>query len=70
MNFKTPMLIIHGEQDFRVPIGQALTLYGVYKAMGIDSRLVYFPNENHWILQPQNSIYWYEELYGWLERYL
>ncbi len=69
-NFKTPMLIIHGEQDFRVPIGHALTVYGIYKGMGLDARLVYYPNENHWILQPQNSIFWYNELYSWLERYL
>lgn len=69
-NFKSPMLIMHGEQDFRVPIGHALTIYGIYKGMGLDARLVYYPNENHWILQPQNSIFWYNELYGWLERYL
>jgi dipeptidyl aminopeptidase/acylaminoacyl peptidase len=69
-NFKSPMLIIHGEQDFRVPIGHALTVYGIYKGMGLDARLVYYPNENHWILQPQNSIFWYGELYGWLGRYL
>lgn len=69
-NFKTPMLIIHGEQDFRVPIGHALTLYGIYKGKGLDARLVYYPDENHWILQPQNSIFWYNELYNWLERYL
>lgn len=69
-NFKTPMLLIHGEQDFRVPIGHALTVYGIYKGMGLDARLVYYPNENHWILQPQNSIFWYSELYSWLERYL
>jgi dipeptidyl aminopeptidase/acylaminoacyl peptidase len=38
--------------------------------MGLDARLVYYPNENHWILQPQNSIFWYNELYSWLDRYL
>jgi dipeptidyl aminopeptidase/acylaminoacyl peptidase len=69
-NFKSPMLVIHGEQDFRVPIGHALTVYGIYKGMGLDARLVYYPNENHWILQPQNSIFWYNELYQWLNRYL
>ncbi|NHB70108.1 S9 family peptidase [Perlabentimonas gracilis] len=69
-NFKSPMLIIHGEQDFRVPIGHALTVYGVYKGMGLDARMVYYPNENHWILQPQNSIFWYNELHSWFERYL
>lgn len=69
-NFKTPMLIIHGERDYRVPVGQGLLVYGVYKRKGLDARLVYFPDENHWILQPQNSIYWYKELHEWLKRYL
>ncbi|MFW5778107.1 MAG: S9 family peptidase [Bacteroidota bacterium] len=69
-NFKTPMLVIHGELDYRVPVAQGLLVYGIYKARGLDARLVYYPDENHWILQPQNSIYWYEELHNWLERYL
>lgn len=69
-NFTTPMLIIHGELDYRVPVTQGLEVYGVYKGKGVDARLVYYPDENHWILTPQNSIYWYEELYNWLERYL
>jgi dipeptidyl aminopeptidase/acylaminoacyl peptidase len=69
-NFKTPMLVIHGELDYRVPVAHGFLVYGIYKSMGLDARLVYYPNENHWILSPQNSIYWYEELYNWLERYL
>ena len=69
-NFKTPMLIIHGQLDYRVPVAHAFLVYGIYKGMGLDARLVYFPDENHWILTPQNSIYWYEELHNWLERYL
>jgi dipeptidyl aminopeptidase/acylaminoacyl peptidase len=69
-NFETPMLIIHGERDYRVVVTQGLELYGVLKGKGIPSRLVYFPNENHWILQPQNSIYWYKEVHSWLDKYL
>lgn len=69
-NFKTPMLIIHGEKDYRVPVAQAFVVYGIYKSMGLDSRLVYYPDENHWILSAQNSIKWYEELHNWLEKYL
>ena len=69
-NFNTPMLITHGEQDYRVPVTQGLALYGVLKGKGVDARLVYFPDENHWILKPQNSIYWYHEFGQWLERYL
>ncbi len=69
-NFKTPTLITHGELDYRVPYGNALELYGVLQAMGVPSRLVIFPNENHWILSPQNSIYWYWEYHDWLARHL
>lgn len=69
-NFKTPMLVIHGELDYRVPVAHGFLVYGIYRSMGLDSRLVYFPDENHWILKPQNSIYWYKELHNWLERYL
>ncbi|MGF1584130.1 MAG: prolyl oligopeptidase family serine peptidase [Bacteroidales bacterium] len=69
-NFSTPMLVIHGEKDYRVPVGHGLLVYGIYKRMGIDARLVYYPDENHWILSPQNSIFWYKELHNWLDRYL
>ncbi len=69
-NFKVPMLITHGEQDYRVPVTQGLALYGVLKGKGIESRLVYFPDENHWILKPNNSIYWYHEVEQWLARHL
>ncbi len=69
-NFSTPMLVIHGELDYRVPVLHGLLVYGIYKRMGIDSRLVYYPDENHWILSPHNSIFWYKELHDWLKRYL
>ncbi|WP_438480715.1 S9 family peptidase [Oleiharenicola lentus] len=69
-NFKTPMLILHGELDYRVPYGNGLELYGVLQAMNVPSRLVVFPNENHWVLSPQNAIYWHWEMQSWLSRYL
>jgi len=69
-NFQTPMLIIHGEKDYRVVVTQGLELYGVLKGKGVPARLVYYPDENHWILQPQNSIYWYKEVFDWLKRFL
>lgn len=68
--FVTPMLIMHGEQDYRVPVTQGLEIYGVYKGKGLDARLVYFPNENHWILKPNNSIFWFNEFTNWLQRYV
>lgn len=69
-NFETPMLIIHGEKDYRVVVTQGLEIYGVLKGKGIPARLVYYPDENHWVLQPQNSIYWYKEVHDWLKRFL
>ncbi|MDR9451715.1 MAG: S9 family peptidase, partial [Acidimicrobiia bacterium] len=68
--YTTPTLVIHGEKDYRVPVTQGLELYGVLKAKGVDARLVYYPDENHWILKPRNSIHWYGEVLGWLDRYL
>ncbi len=69
-NFKTPTLVTHGELDYRVPYGNGLELYGVLQAMNVPSRLVVYPNENHWVLSPQNSIYWYYEFQSWLARHL
>jgi dipeptidyl aminopeptidase/acylaminoacyl peptidase len=68
--FHTPMLILHGERDFRVPVTQGLELYGVLTAKGVPARLVYYPEENHWILKGQNSRHWYGEVLGWLARWL
>jgi len=69
-NFKTPMMIVHGEKDYRVVVTQGLELYGVLQGKGIPSRLVCFPDENHWVMSPQNSIFWYKEFKGWLDRWL
>ncbi len=69
-NFKTPMLIIHGEMDYRVPYVNGTAFYQILQSMGVPSRLVIFPNENHWVLTPQNAIYWHWEMQSWLSRYL
>lgn len=69
-NFKTPMLVIHGELDYRVPYVNGTALYQILQSMGVPSRLVIFPNENHWVLTPQNAIYWHWEMQGWLSRYI
>lgn len=66
---KTPTLVIHGLLDYRVPDSQGLAYYNTLKAKGVDSRLVFFPDENHWILKPQNSRLWYREFFAWLARY-
>jgi len=67
--FNTPMLVIHGEKDYRVPVTQGLECYGVLKAKGVPARLVYFPDENHWVLKPRNSALWYREVLGWIDRF-
>lgn len=69
-NYVTPTLVIHGEKDYRVPVGNALEAYGMLRAKGVPAKLIYFPDENHWVLTAQNSIFWYNEFHDWLERYV
>lgn len=68
-NMKTPTLVIHGALDYRVPDQQGLAYYNTLKARGVDARLVWFPDENHWILKPRNSRLWYSEFFRWLKRH-
>jgi len=68
--FKTPMLVICGERDFRVPYTQSLELFNALQRQDVQSKLVVFPDEGHWILKPQNSRYWYKTFADWLENYL
>jgi dipeptidyl aminopeptidase/acylaminoacyl peptidase len=65
----TPTLVIHGALDFRVPDAQGLAYYNTLKAKGVDARLLWFPDENHWILKPRNSRLWYAEYFDWLQRH-
>ena len=67
---KTPTLVIHGLLDYRVPDSQGLAYYNTLKAKGVPARLVFFPDENHWILKPQNSRLWYREFEAWLARFV
>ena len=64
---QTPTLVIHGALDYRVPDAQGLAYYNTLKAKGVDARLLWFPDENHWILKPRNSRQWYSEFFGWLK---
>lgn len=68
-NWKTPLLVIHGERDFRVPYDQGLQAFTAAQIQGVPSRLLEFPDEGHWVLQPQNGVLWQREFFGWLERY-
>lgn len=69
-NFKTPTLVLHGERDYRVPVTQGFAYYNTLKQKGVPTRLVYFPDENHWILKPQNAIVWHREVFEWLDKYI
>lgn len=66
-NWNTPILIIQGGIDFRVPTGQGLEAFQAAQLKGIKSKLLYFPHENHWILTPQNAMVWQHEFYDWLK---
>lgn len=69
-NWDTPILIIHGLKDFRVPFGQSQMAFTLAQTKGIPSKLLIFPEENHWVLSPQNSLIWYGEFYSWLDKWL
>lgn len=69
-NFRTPIMLSAGENDFRVPLNQTLENWSVLQRLRIPSRLLIWPDENHWILKGENSRYWYQELYGWLNKYI
>ncbi len=66
----TPTLVVHGERDYRVVVTQGLALYGILKHKGVPARLVYYPDEGHWIERRLNSLHWYGEFLGWLDRWL
>ncbi len=68
-NFKTPTLVVHGELDFRVPLEQGLGMFTALQRKGVPSRLVVFPDENHWVLKPANSVRWYREVMEWFDRW-
>lgn len=69
-NFKTPTLVIHGELDFRVPVEQGLNAFTTLQRKGIDSKLLCFPNEGHWVGNARNSRLWHETIRDWLDSYL
>jgi dipeptidyl aminopeptidase/acylaminoacyl peptidase len=68
-NFKTPMLVVHGGKDYRVPESQAFELFTALQKMGVESKFVYFPGENHFILKPQNSRFWWNTMFDWFAKF-
>ncbi|MCC7011177.1 MAG: S9 family peptidase [Planctomycetes bacterium] len=67
--WKTPMLVVHGGQDFRVVETHGMGAFNALQRKGIPSKFVYFPDENHWVLKPQNSIFWHEQVLGWIRQW-
>jgi len=68
-NFKTPTLVVHGEKDYRVPLNHGIELYHALLQQGVPARLLYFNDENHWVLKPGNSLVWYREVRDWMDKY-
>ena len=66
----TPLMVIHGGMDYRVPVDEGMAAYNAAQMMGVPSRLLIFPDENHWILKPQNAMLWHREYFRWLEEWL
>ena len=68
-NWHTPLMVIHGGMDYRVPVDEGMAAYNAAQMMGVPSRLLIFPDENHWILKPQNALLWHREYFRWLEHW-
>jgi dipeptidyl aminopeptidase/acylaminoacyl peptidase len=69
-DIRTPMLVVHGDKDYRVPVGEALRLWWDLQREGVESAYLYFPDEGHWILKPGNARVWYETVWSWLAKYV
>ena len=69
-NFKVPMLVIHGQLDYRIPAEQGIALFSALQRKGVESKFLYFPDENHWVLKPQNSVQWHDTVNAWLKQYI
>ncbi|KGM56879.1 peptidase S9 [Lysobacter arseniciresistens ZS79] len=68
--WRVPMLVVHGQQDFRIPVSQGLAAFTALQRQGIESKFLYFPDENHWVLKPHNSVMWHDTVNSWLEQHL
>jgi dipeptidyl aminopeptidase/acylaminoacyl peptidase len=68
-SFKTPLLVVHGELDYRVPVAQGFELYTALQLMNVPSKFLYFPDEGHWVLKPQNSQLWHKTVLDWIDQW-
>ncbi|MBS7456693.1 alpha/beta hydrolase family protein [Coralloluteibacterium stylophorae] len=69
-DWRVPMLVVQGEKDFRVPVDQGLSAFTALQRKGIESKLLYFPDENHWVLKPHNSVLWHDTVNAWLKQHI
>lgn len=69
-NWDTPIMVIHGGKDYRIVDSQGMSAFNAAKLRGLEAKLLYFPEENHWVLRPQNSVLWHREFRNWLDKYL
>ncbi|HET6435556.1 MAG TPA: S9 family peptidase [Xanthomonadaceae bacterium] len=69
-DWRVPMLVIHGQQDFRIPVEQGIAAFTALQRKGIESKFLYFPDENHWVLKPRNSVLWHETVNDWLRTHI
>jgi dipeptidyl aminopeptidase/acylaminoacyl peptidase len=68
--WKTPTLVIHGEKDYRIPYSQSLAAFTALQQQGVESKLLVFPDENHWVLKPKNSVQWHQTVFEWVGKHL
>ncbi|WDS36361.1 S9 family peptidase [Pseudoxanthomonas sp.] len=69
-DWKTPILVIHSQHDYRIPVEQGLAAFTAAQSLGVESKFLYFPDENHWVLKPQNSILWHDTVNAWLKQHI
>nr|AAB67282.1 secreted dipeptidyl peptidase [Aspergillus fumigatus] len=69
LQFATPMLVIHSDKDYRLPVAEGLSLFNVLQERGVPSRFLNFPDENHWVVNPENSLVWHQQALGWINKY-
>jgi dipeptidyl aminopeptidase/acylaminoacyl peptidase len=69
-NFKTPTLVIHGQKDYRLDVSEGFQLFTTLEMLGVPSKMLYFPDEGHWVLQPQNSELWYKTVNDWVDQWI
>ena len=69
LNFKTPTLVIHGQRDYRLDVSEGLRLFTTLQMLNVPSKMLYFPDEGHWVLKPQNSQLWYKTVNDWVDQW-